>query len=114
MAPDDRLKRKLTTIFYADVVGYSRLIGEDEEGTYRLVRDRLDLMSESIRSHGGAVINFAGEAILADFPTASEALACAAGPTCGAQDRPTGRRAACSIKRSTWIRNSPLLMRKNP
>ncbi len=78
MAPDDRLKRKLTAIFFADVVGYSRLTGEDEEGTYRLVRDRLDLISGSIRSHDGAVINFAGDAVLADFPTASEALACAA------------------------------------
>ncbi len=78
MDSGDRLKRKLTAIFYADVVGYSRLIGEDEEGTYRLVRDRLDLISESIRSHSGAVINFAGDAILADFPTVSEALACAA------------------------------------
>ncbi len=78
MAPDDRLKRKLTAIFFTDVVGYSRLTGEDEEGTYRLVRDRLDLISESIQSHNGAVINYAGDAILADFPTASEALTCAA------------------------------------
>ena len=78
MTPDDPLKRKLTAIFYADVVGYSRLTGEDEEGTYRLVRDRLDLISENIRSHNGTVINFAGDAVLADFPTASEALACAA------------------------------------
>ena len=78
MASDDRLTRKLTAIFYADVVGYSRLTGEDEEGAYRLVRDRLDLISESIRSHNGAVINTAGDAILADFPTASEGLACAA------------------------------------
>jgi adenylate cyclase len=78
MDSDDSLQRKLTAIFYADVVGYSRLTGEDEEGAYRLVRDRLDLVSDSIRSHSGAVINYAGDAILADFPTASEALACAA------------------------------------
>jgi adenylate cyclase len=78
MAPDDSLKRKLTAILHADVVGYSRLTGEDEEGAYRLVRDRLDLIAENIRSHNGAVINFAGDAVLADFPTASEALTCAA------------------------------------
>ena len=78
MDSGDRLKRKLTAIFFADVVGYSRLTSEDEEGTYRLVRDRLDLLSDSIRSHGGTVINYAGDAVLADFPTASEALACAA------------------------------------
>ncbi len=78
MDSDDSLKRKLTAILYADVVGYSRLTGEDEEGAYRSVRDRLDLISESVRSHNGAVINTAGDAVLADFPTASEALACAA------------------------------------
>ena len=56
MTPDDSLKRKLTAIFFADVVGYSRLTGEDEEGTYRVVRDRLDLISESVQSHNGAVM----------------------------------------------------------
>jgi adenylate cyclase len=78
MNSDDQLKRKLAAILHADVVGYSRLTGEDEEGTYRLVRDRLDLISENIQSHNGTVINYAGDAVLADFPTASEALACAA------------------------------------
>jgi adenylate cyclase len=75
---DDRLKHKLAAILHADVVGYSRLTGEDEEGTYRLVRSGLDLFSESIQSHNGTVANYAGDAVLAEFPTASEALTCAA------------------------------------
>ncbi len=78
MDSDDRLKRKLAAILHADVVGYSRLTGEDEEGTYRLVRSCLDLFSESIQSHNGTVVNYAGDAVLAEFPTASEALTCAA------------------------------------
>ena len=78
MDADGPLKRKLSAILHADVVGYSRLTGEDEDGAYRLVRSALDLFSESIQSHNGTVINFAGDAILADFPTASEALTCAA------------------------------------
>ena len=78
MDPNDRLKHKLTAVFDADVVGYSRLSGEDEEGTHRQLRSVLDLLSDSIRSHNGVVINYAGDAVLADFPTVSEALTCAA------------------------------------
>ena len=77
MDSDDRLKRKLAAIFFADVAGYSRLSGEDEEGTHRRLRSALDLLSDSIRSHNGVVVNYAGDAVLADFPTASEALTCA-------------------------------------
>jgi TolB-like protein/class 3 adenylate cyclase len=78
MATNGQLKHKLAAIFYADVVGYSRLTGEDEEGTYRRLRTYLDLISKSIQSHNGVVVNYAGDAVLADFPTVSEALTCAA------------------------------------
>jgi adenylate cyclase len=54
------------------------LTGEDEEGTYRRLRTYLDLISKSIQSHNGVVVNYAGDAVLADFPTVSEALTCAA------------------------------------
>ncbi len=79
MASDDQLKRKLTAILYADVAGYSLLTGEDEEGTHRRLRAYLDLLSESIQSHNGTVVHYAGDAVLADFPTVTEALTCAAG-----------------------------------
>ncbi len=49
----DRLPRKLAAILYADVVDYSRLTGEDEEGTHRTLRTYLDLISSSIRDHSG-------------------------------------------------------------
>ena len=78
MATNGQLKHKLAAIFYADVAGYSRLTGEDEEGTYRRLRTYLDLISKSIQSHNGVVVNYAGDAVLADFPTVSEALTCAA------------------------------------
>jgi adenylate cyclase len=78
MATNGQLKHKLAAIFYADAVGYSRLTGEDEEGTYRRLRTYLDLISKSIQSHNGVVVNYAGDAVLADFPTVSEALTCAA------------------------------------
>lgn len=73
-----RLDRKLAAILYADVAGYSRLTGEDEEGTHRRLSTYLDLISTSVEQHHGKVMHFAGDAVLADFGTVSDALLCAA------------------------------------
>ena len=75
---EKRLARKLAAILYADVAGYSRLTGEDEEGTHRLLRRYLDLISASIPRYEGRVVHYAGDAVLADFVTVSDALVCAA------------------------------------
>jgi len=75
---EKRLSRKLAAIFYADVAGYSRLTGEDEEGTHQRLSSYLDLISQSIRNHNGKVIHYAGDAILADFKTVTDALTSAA------------------------------------
>ena len=61
--------RKLTTIFYADVAGYSRLTGSDELGTHQAVMDLLDFAQNIIQTEGGKVLRFAGDAILAEFPS---------------------------------------------
>lgn len=74
---DDRLTRKLAAILYADVAGYSALTGEDEEGTHRRLSSCLDLISDSIRAHNGNVVHYAGDAVLADFVTVTDALTCA-------------------------------------
>ena len=74
---EDRLARKLTAILYADVAGYSHLTGKDEEGTHRALRTYLDLLSASIRKHSGRVVHYAGDAVLADFGTVVDAVACA-------------------------------------
>ena len=71
------LDRKLSAILYADVADYSRLTGLDEEGTHRRLSNCLDLMSGLIEGHHGSVVHFAGDAILADFTTISDALGCA-------------------------------------
>jgi len=73
----DRLPRKLAAILYADVAGYSRLTGADEDGTHRTLRTYLDLLSSSIEAHSGRVVHYAGDAILADFSTVVDALTCA-------------------------------------
>lgn len=73
----DAYRQKLAAILYADVAGYSRLMGQDEHGTHRLLKSYLDLFSNAITLRGGRVVHYAGDAILADFGTASDALTCA-------------------------------------
>jgi adenylate cyclase len=66
--------RKLTAIFYADVAGYSRLTGSDEEGSHRRVMAALDLTTETIEARGGAVLRYAGDAVLAEFRSVIAAI----------------------------------------
>ncbi|MDC1286481.1 adenylate/guanylate cyclase domain-containing protein [Gammaproteobacteria bacterium] len=73
----DPLPRKLAAVLYADVAGYSRLTGKDEETTHRQLSEYLDLISDSIDGHHGKVIHYAGDAVLADFSTVTSALECA-------------------------------------
>jgi len=61
------IKLKLTTILYADIVGYSRLTHQDEVCTHLRVMDFPDYASEAISNGGGAVLWYAGDAILAEF-----------------------------------------------
>lgn len=72
-----RLDRKLSGILYADVAGYSRLTGEDEDGTHRALRAYLDVITSHIQAHKGRVVHYAGDAVLAEFGTVSDALRCA-------------------------------------
>jgi adenylate cyclase len=77
MSQED-FERKLAAIFYADVASYSRLTGEDEDGTHRRLSEYLDLIADTIEQNGGRVVHYAGDAVLADFATVSSALECAA------------------------------------
>lgn len=67
-------RRKLTTIFSADVQDYSRLMGADEEGTLAMLKRYRDAMSRLIGSHGGRVINTWGDGLIAEFPSVVEAV----------------------------------------
>jgi adenylate cyclase len=73
----DSLPRKLAAILYADAVDYSRLMGENEDGAHRLLSEYLDLISTKIERYNGKVVHFAGDAILAEFSTVTDALTCA-------------------------------------
>lgn len=72
------MQRRLAAILAADVAGYSRLIGADEEGT--LLRLRM-LFQRTVRpgiaAHGGRVFKLMGDAVLAEFPSAVDAVRCA-------------------------------------
>ena len=70
-------KRKLTAILHADVVGFSRLMGEDEDGTHRALGELRDTVDPLIEAHGGQIVGTAGDSLLADFPSVVDALSCA-------------------------------------
>src|SRR5271156_5003526 len=71
------LKRKLATILSADIAEFSRLMGEDEEGTLRTFRGHKQVFESLVAMHRGRVFNTAGDAILAEFGSAVEAVRCA-------------------------------------
>ena len=75
--PSERLPRKLAAVLYADVVAYSRLTGEDEEGTHRQLSRYLDLIASKVEAFGGRIVHYAGDAVLADFSSVVAAVECA-------------------------------------
>jgi adenylate cyclase len=71
------LERKLTAILCADVYGYSRLMGQDEEATLRTLSTYRKVIDSLIESHRGRFVNSAGDSVLAEFASVVEALNCA-------------------------------------
>jgi TolB-like protein/class 3 adenylate cyclase/Tfp pilus assembly protein PilF len=70
--------RRLTAILAADVAGYSRLMGTDEEGTHdRLKAHRHALVDPKIAEHRGRIVKTTGDGILAEFPSVVDAVRCA-------------------------------------
>ena len=72
------MQRRLTTILATDVAGYSRLVGEDEEGTLQRLRAlRAELINPAIERHRGRIVNTAGDSILVEFTSVVDAVRCA-------------------------------------
>ena len=71
------MKRKIAAIFAADIAGYSRLVAEDEEETLRRLASYRAVTDDFIVKAGGRIFNTAGDAVLAEFPSAVEAVRCA-------------------------------------
>ncbi len=71
--------RRLAAIFAADVVGYSRLMGADEEGTHERFKAHLrELVDPKIREHRGRIVKTTGDGVLAEFSSVVDAVCCAA------------------------------------
>jgi len=68
------MKRQLAAILHADVVGYSRLTGSDEDGAVRELNSSIERFEKYIASHNGRKVNQAGDAILAEFHSMQDAL----------------------------------------
>jgi adenylate cyclase len=71
------VRRKLTAILSADVKGYSRLMGEDEESTVRTLNAYKEVMTGLIQHHRGRVVGTAGDSMLAEFASVVDAVRCA-------------------------------------
>ncbi len=69
--------RKLAAIMAVDVVGYSRLMGEDEAGTARAVREHRDAARPLVTTRGGRIVKTMGDGLLLEFPSVVDAVQCA-------------------------------------
>ena len=70
--------RRLAAILAADVAGYSRLMGADEEGTHERLKAHLDgVVNPKIAEHRGRIVKNTGDGFLAEFPSVVDAVRCA-------------------------------------
>jgi adenylate cyclase len=75
---DDRVERRLAAVMAADVAGYSRLMGSDEEGTLARLKDvRKNLVDPRIERHRGRIVKTTGDGLLIEFASAVDAIRCA-------------------------------------
>jgi class 3 adenylate cyclase len=76
---EERTERRLEAILAADVAGYSRLMGTDEEGTHQNLKDHCyKLVEPKIAQHRGRIIKNTGDGFLAEFMSVLDAVRCAA------------------------------------
>jgi class 3 adenylate cyclase len=94
------VERKLTTIFSADVVGYGRLMGQDEGGTLATLKTYREVMAGLIAGRRGRVVNTAGDSLLAEFPSVVQAVECAV----DVQREVAERNGALPEDRRMWFR----------
>ena len=91
-----RVGRRLSAIVAADVAGYSRLMGLDEAGTARILREHRVVTDALVTKHGGRIVKTTGDGLLIEFPSVVDAVECAvavqAGMTKRNEDVPKDRR----------------------
>src|SRR5947209_6178106 len=72
-----RVGRRLAAIVAADVAGYSRLMGLDEVGTARALREHRNVIDALVEKHGGRLVKSTGDGVLLEFPSVVDAVECA-------------------------------------
>jgi TolB-like protein/class 3 adenylate cyclase len=72
-----RVERRLAAIVAADVAGYSRLMGLDEVGTARTLREHRAVTDALVAKHGGRLVKSTGDGVLLEFPSVVDAVECA-------------------------------------
>src|SRR5947209_765340 len=73
-----RVQRRLAAVMAADVAGYSRLMGADEEGTLAALKQlRRDLADPKIKEHRGRIVKTTGDGLLVEFASVVDAVRCA-------------------------------------
>jgi class 3 adenylate cyclase len=70
-------KRKLSAIMFTDIKGFSKRMGEDEEGTFRLLKEQMQSVNPIIEKYDGRVVKTIGDAIMGDFASVLNAVKCA-------------------------------------
>jgi len=80
---EERVERRLTAILAADVVGYSRLMGADEEGTLAALKmHRREVVDPKIKEHRGRIVKTTGDGLLVEFANVVDAMRCETAATC--------------------------------
>jgi len=72
-----RVQRRLAAVLAADVAGYSRLMGLDEVGTARTLREHRAVTDALVAKHGGRIVKTTGDGVLLEFPSVVDAVECA-------------------------------------
>jgi len=72
-----RVERRLAAVLAADVAGYSRLMGLDEVGTARTLREHRAVIDALVAKHGGRIVKTTGDGVLLEFPSVVDAVECA-------------------------------------
>src|SRR6476469_7186494 len=89
--PPEHLVRRLTAIFAADVAGYSRMTGMDEEGTHVRLKEHLRvLIDPTVAAYRGHIVKNTGDGFLAEFNSVVDAIRCAVDVQRGMAERNSG------------------------
>ena len=110
----DRIERRLAAILVADVVGYSRMMGDDEKATLLALQEhRSALIDPAIDEHNGRIVKVMGDGILVEFQSVHDAVACATAIQRGMISRTTGASSSRIVRFRIGINLGDVLIRND-